>query len=51
MGLRGSLIANIHDNTLLGVFHFATTSLAAGNIFLFEQNKDNSNNIIFKVVH
>jgi len=48
-GLDGSMVMNIFNNKLIGVFHFATISLAEGNIVLFEENLDTSNNIIIRV--
>lgn len=36
---------------MLGVFHFSTVNLAGGNIFLFEENMESSNNIIIKIDH
>lgn len=38
MGLDGSLVMNIYDHKLVGVFHFSTVSLASGNIVIFEEN-------------
>ncbi len=49
LGLRGSLILNINEGLLLGVFHFSTVSLAGGNLFLFEESMETSNNVVLKV--
>ena len=48
-GLDGSMVMNIFNNKLIGVFHFATISLAEGNIVIFEENLETSNNIIIRV--
>lgn len=40
---------NIQEESLLGVYHFSTASLASGNIVLFEENLENSNNIVIRV--
>lgn len=40
---------NIYDRRLVGVFHFSTVSLANGNIVIFEENLQDSNNVILRI--
>lgn len=40
---------NILDNVLVGVFHFSTVSFAEGNIIIFEEDLENSNNILLRI--
>jgi hypothetical protein len=49
LGLDGSLVMNIIDGVLVGVFHFSTVSFAESNIIIFEEDLLNSNNIILRI--
>jgi hypothetical protein len=49
LGLDGSLVMNIIDGVLVGVFHFSTVSFAESNIIIFEEDLQNSNNIILRI--
>jgi len=41
------MILNIvQEKEMVGVFHFSTVNLAAGNIIVLEDSIDNSNNIV-----
>ena len=49
LGLDGSLVMNILDNVLVGVLHFSTVSFAQGNIIIFEDDLETSNNIVLRI--
>jgi hypothetical protein len=49
LGIDGSLVLNIADGKLIGIFHFSTISLASGNIIIFEESLEDSNNILLRV--
>lgn len=40
---------DIQEKNLLGMFHFSTLGLAAGNVVLFEENIHDSNNILIEI--
>jgi len=47
--MEGNIILNINEEALLGVFHFSTVGFAGGNVVVFEENLETSNNIIIKL--
>lgn len=49
LGMEGNIILNINEEALLGVFHFSTVGFAGGNVVVFEENLETSNNIIIKL--
>jgi len=49
LGMEGNIILNINEGSLLGVFHFSTVGFAGGNVVIFEESLETSNNIILKL--